>query len=288
MKSLKEIKRRISAVRGTQKVTRAMKLVASAKLKRAQQDLKDAKPYSNEMHATIKRISRRLGAGAPLLWRRPEEIKCIDLVVVTSDRGLCGGFNENLFKLVDREVEIVSRRDIKINFFVIGKKGARRFKLRGREFESPPQEILTDKNAVVSWLSSRLAARLLSGESSGANIAFNRFISAGKQKPVFWNLLPLHHRGSFAERNLDYIFEPAKEDTLGLLSFEAISSSIRRTFADSYAAEIAARMTAMDNATTNAEDMIAHLTSVYNKARQESITSELMDIVGGAEGLKSK
>lgn len=284
MASLKDIRRRILAVKNTQKVTRAMKLVAAAKLKRAQRMAMEGRAYSEALFETVQRVSRRLGRSAPPLWTRPDELTCIDVLVISSDRGLCGGFNENLMRAMMDGVEDHTSHNIAVKSFIIGKKGLQHAARCGLEFEpvSLGEEIEAGVDAVVKLL----VGRFLSGESSGCNLAFNRFISAAKQKITFWNLLPLYYRGTEAERNLEYLYEPTREEALRALCEEALRNSIRQALRESAAAELAARMAAMDGATKNADEMIAHLTSVYNRARQETITSELLDIVNGAEALK--
>lgn len=283
MASLKDIRRRIQAVRNTQKVTRAMKLVAAAKLKRAQTAALEGRAASKEVHASAMRVSRRLGPRAPILWARPKEFSHLDLVVVTSDRGLCGGFNENLLSEVEDGVARIKGRGIGVKLFCIGKKGLRYLKPRGYDFEAIPHQA---DDEMVSLVAHTLIRRCREGKSQGANIAFNRFINAARHEPSFWNLLPLFKRGSASERHLEYLFEPAREEGLDFLSRLAVEGGVRQAIMESHAAELAARMSAMDNATRNADDMIAHLTFVYNRARQEAITKELMDIVGGAEALR--
>lgn len=284
MASLKDIRRRIAAVRGTQKVTRAMKLVAAAKLRRAQMTAHDARAYASELHDMAMRISARLGPRAPTLWRRPQKLECLDIVVVTSDRGLCGGFNENLLRLLGDGVADLADHGIASNLFVIGRKGIRYCRARGLEVEAVPME--GDAQAVASWLVERLAARYGSGQSAGANVIFNRFVGATRYEPVFWNLVPLHRRGDQRVRHLEYLYEPEREAALEALALASLRGTLAQVILESGAVELAARMSAMDNATRNADEMIAHLTFVYNRARQETITRELIDIVGGAEALK--
>lgn len=284
MASLKDIRRRIQAVRGTQKVTRAMKLVAAAKLKRAEQAAVQARAYSSELHGAAMRVSARLGALAPPLWRRPKEISALDLVVVTSDRGLCGGFNENLLREVEDGIAALTAHGIAVKLFVIGRKGIRHLSKRGHHVEAVPTDGGDDGRA--RWIASRLIERCREGASAGGNVAFNRFASAARQEPTFWNLLPLHRRGGAKEPRHEYLCEPMRAQALDSLLALALAAGIRQAILESRAAELAARMSAMDNATRNADEMIAHLTFVYNRARQEAITSELMDIVGGAEALK--
>lgn len=282
MATLKDTKRRIQAVRNTQKVTRAMKLVAAAKLKRAQQDVMDARSYSSEIYKTAIRVSCRLGANAPLMWRRPKSINCVDLIVITSNRGLCGGFNENLLRDVEEKVLNASSHNIETKLFVIGKKGSRYLSMRKYDIEIVPDE--TDE--LIDRVIDTTSKRYVFGGTAGAVVAFNKFVSAGNFRPTFWNLLPIHKRGASEIRNMEYIYEATRSDALNRLLKLTLNGSLKRALLESRAAELSARMTAMDNATRNADEMIGHLTSVYNKKRQEVITRELLDIVGGSEALK--
>jgi len=285
MMTQKEIRRRIEAVRNTQKITRAMKLVAAAKLRGAQQRAIKKREYTSALFDITVRVSRRLGRDAPALWRRPEGIDCVDVIVITSDRGLCGGFNENLLREVDEGILQHLMHNIAVKIFVLGKQGIKWLTARGYDVVAIPTE--AGLEAAVKDIVAMVTERCASGESSGCNIAFNRFVSAARQKPAFWNLLPLSYRGFEPNRNVEYLYEPIRKDSLDALADQIINGALRQALFESEASEHAARMTAMDAATRNAEDMIEHLTSVYNKVRQESITSDLMDIVNGAEALRS-
>jgi F-type H+-transporting ATPase subunit gamma len=284
MPSLKDIRRRIVAVRNTQKVTRAMKLVAAARLRRAQKKALEGRIYASAVYDTVARISRRLGVRAPDLWRRPKTLDVIDLIVITSNRGLCGGFNENLLREVEEGIADHVSHNIDVNIYVMGRKGYQYFLKHG--YEPEMISVDTDRERIIAESIEAMCERYISGKSSGCNLGFNRFISSARQKITFWNLLPLYHIGSQAERHLEYLYEPDREMALHDLSREMLKSSLRQALLESEASELAARMCAMDGATKNADEMIAHLTSVYNKARQESITSELIDIVNGAEALR--
>ena len=284
MASLKDIRRRIGAVRGTQKVTRAMKLVAAAKLRRAEMTARDARAYAAELHDAAMRVSARLGPRAPALWRRPTSFEGLDLVVITSDRGLCGGFNENLLRLLSEGISVAADHGIRSKLYVVGRKGVRYARARNYDLEAVPAELGAE--AAAGWIAGRILARYRAGESAGANLLFNRFVSTVRYEPVFWNLVPLHRRGDPKVRNLEYLCEPAREEALEALAVASVRGTLAQAMLESTAAELAARMAAMDNATRNADEMIAHLTFVYNRARQETITRELIDIVGGAEALK--
>lgn len=286
MASLQDVKRRIASVRSTQKVTRAMKLVAAAKLRRAQKKALEGRPYTTELYNAVTRVSQRLGNRAPGLWRRPAELGVIDIVVVTSDRGLCGGFNENLLRELEHGILDHLTHNIDVRIFAIGKKGYQYLHRRGYDVEAlEPQD---DIRAFTRTVIERLCARYLSGESSGCNLVFNKFVSAAKQKITFWNLIPLYHIGAASERYREYSYEPERREALDVLGRMSLEATLVQAMLESSASELAARMSAMDGATKNADDMVAHLTSVYNKARQEAITMELLDIVGGAEALRSR
>jgi len=284
MYTQKEIKRRIEAVRNTQKITRSMKLVAAARLKGAQVRALADRPYTSALHGVTTRVSRRLGRAAPALWRRPSALQCIDLIVVTSDRGLCGGFNENLLRQVEEGILEHLTHNIEVKNFVIGRQGVKWLTGRGYDVVEVPTEGGID--SIIKWVLQRVSDRCVGGRSAGCNIGFNRFVSASKQKVTFWNLLPLSHRGFQREHSIEYLYEPMRDKALDMLAAQSLVSTLKQAVLESEASEHAARMTAMDAATKNAEDMIAHLRSVYNRARQESITSELMDIVNGAEALR--
>jgi F-type H+-transporting ATPase subunit gamma len=284
MASLKDIRRRIQAVRGTQKVTRAMKLVAAARLKRAQREAIEGRAYASALYETAVRVSRRLGNRAPSLWRRSENLECIDLVLVSSDRGLCGGFNENLLRAIEEGMADLASYQMRTKVFVIGRKGWARLAALGCDAEAVSME--EGQSAAIERLVAKLVQRFCDGESAGCNLAFNRFISAAHQEIAFWNLLPIYQQGDATERHLEYLAEPSREEALHLLAEELLRSSLRQALLESSAAELGARMAAMDAATKNADEMIAHLTSVYNRKRQEHITTELMDIVNGAEALR--
>lgn len=261
-----------------------MKLVSAAKLKRAQTAAINGRAYSKEAHKAGLRVSRRLGTRAPMLWRRPDILNCIDVFVISSDRGLCGGFNENLFRSIEDGIEDLAEHDMNAKLYVFGKKGIRYFSARKYDMEA----IATgDPNEIAELIYKKMSERLMKGESCGGNIAFNRFVNGVKYKTVFWNLLPLHMRGDAFERNMEYLYEPARSDALDVVCKQVVTSSVVRALKESLAAEHAARMTAMDEATRNASDMIASLTLLANRIRQEEITSELLDIIGGAEAISS-
>jgi len=280
----REIRKRIAVVQSTRRITSSMKHVAAARLRGAQQKALSDRPYTRAIHEITARVSRRLGRDAPLMWRRPRSLDCVDLVVITSDRGLCGGFNENLLHQAEDGILDHLTHNIAVRCFAAGRQGARWLASRGYDVVEPPRE--GGREAAAAWIMRSVWERYERGESAGCNLAFNRFVSASRHKAAFWNLLPLSHRGFDREHNIEYIYEPTREELLDALARESLTSAMNQAFLESEAAEHSARMTAMDAATRNADDMIAHLRSIYNRARQEHITSELMDIVNGAEALR--
>ncbi len=283
MGSLKEIKRRISAARGTQKITHAMKLVSAARLRAAQNAALEGRAYADELTQAVVRISKRLGPGAPSLWRRPARLDALDALVITSDRGFCGSFNENLLRNVHEGARLHEEHNIKIKMLVIGKKGAQYLEEKGYDVFR-----INDKDGIevaVSEASEVMGDRFVTGETSGGVVCFNRFLSTSKYEPEIWDLLPLFSRGQGEERSLEYKYEPSKEEALNFFAKRIISTTIRQAILESKVSELAARIVAMTSASKNASDMIAHLTGLYNKARQENITLELLDVVGGANAL---
>jgi F-type H+-transporting ATPase subunit gamma len=284
VQSLKDIRRRIDTARGTQKVTRAMKLVAAAKLRGVQDRALAGRSYSSAIYDSVTRVSKRLGVRAPGLWRRPLSLDLIDVIVLTSDRGLCGGFNENLLRSLEDGIEDHITHNIGVKIYAVGRKGYKYLKQRGYDVEQ--LDLDGDREAAIDRVVEMMCDRYLRRESSGCNLGFNKFVSAARQRATFWNMLPLYHIGDRTERFQEYEYEPGRDEALDAIAKESLRSAMRQALAESTASEQAARMVAMDGATKNADDMIAHLTYVYNKARQEAITTELMDIVNGAEALR--
>ena len=283
MASLKDIKRRIAAATNTQKVIRAMKLVASTRIKRAQLRAQSARSYAAGLHEAVGRVSRRLGPRAPVMWRRPQRIESLDILVITSDRGFCGGFNENLLRLLEEGVEEHLIHNIEATFYVVGRQGARYLTERGYDVDVVPTA--GGSRVITSWVVSQMIGRYYEGLSAGGYVVFNRFVSAAHQEVTFWNLLPMYRHGTEQERHMEFLYEPSRDAVLDYLCVEALISTIHQALLESQASELAARLSAMDAANRNAEEMIAHLKSVYNKRRQEEITSELLDVIGGAEVL---
>lgn len=286
MANLKEIRKRIQSVKNTQQITSAMKMVAAAKLKKAQERIEKARPYADRMADVLASLALRTHQKAhPLLMCR--EVKNIALVVVTSDRGLCGAFNQNVIKMTDQFIRQNRSRFSDMLFTIIGKKGYDYFKIR-------PITIHREYLGISGKLSYELAQSIadnlrevfLSANVDEVYILYNRFKTIVSQELVFSRLLPITPlEVAQGETVPGYVFEPSDEEILEDIIRKNLEVQIFRALLESEASELGARMTAMDSATSNAEEMIKKLTLRYNRARQETITKELMEIIAGAEAL---
>jgi F-type H+-transporting ATPase subunit gamma len=295
MPSLKNIRTQIASKKSTQKITRAMKLVAASRLRRAQDAIVAARPYANALGEAIAEVALRAGPEShPLLDRRAPER--ITLVLLTSDRGLAGGFNANIFRVSQRfiaERKQASPPAREVVLEVVGKKGRDYFRRRKlevvREIAAPTAETVT---AMSRELAQIVSHAFRDARTDAVFLVYNEFKSAVQQRVVVEPLLPVSSAdlpvGAKAAAGgvLDFIYEPSKAKLLDALLPLYVESQIYRGLLESIASELGARMTAMDSATNNAREMIASLTLQYNRARQAAITKELMEIVSGAEALK--
>jgi F-type H+-transporting ATPase subunit gamma len=288
MANLRAIRKRVSSVKSTQQITRAMKMVSAAKLRRAQDAINAARPYARKMREVVTAVAGRAGSDAhPLLTAR--EGKKLALLVVTSDRGLCGSFNSGLTRAVYRFLNEHRDEYEEVTLFVVGRKGRDFFRRR----EIPiRKEYLGVLGAVsrqhAETVAGDLAGGFLDGEFDEVQIAFNEFRSAISQNVRFEQMFPiaLESSGKTAGDEVDYLYEPSREEILATLLPKYVQTMILRVLLESVAGEHGARMTAMDSATSNSADMIARLTLQMNRARQATITTELTEIVSGAEALK--
>jgi len=286
MASLKSIRKRISSVKSTQQITKAMKMVAAAKLRRAQEAAQEARPYADKLSDMLQTVASRVAAdsGHPLLAERPSERR-IDLIVVTSDRGLCGGYNAQLIRKAEQFIAEHAGTQVRVT--AVGNKGYMYF--RRRPVGVAEQHIQMPAGpglALALELSARVAREYIAEETDGVYLLYSRFRSALSQVPTVERLLPVPSKTDGGGDTLDYIYEPDEATLLDRLLRQYITTLILRAFLESIASEQGARMTAMDSATANARDMIDRLTLAMNRARQAAITTELMEIVSGAEALK--
>jgi F-type H+-transporting ATPase subunit gamma len=288
MPSLQSVKRKINSVKKTQKITKAMKMVAAAKLKRAQQRILAFRPYGLRMRQAITDLSVRANRTAhPLLQKRPA--KNIRVSVVTSDRGLCGAFNANIFRKAFQVIEECEARGAKVSVGVVGKKGGDFFRRRQWPIHDPFINIferLSFEHAIEIATAGTEAYR--TGVFDEVHVVYNEFKSAVQQRVIVEQMLPIEPFEDTVATPAQgaFLYEPDEEELLAVLLPKWAQAQIYRILLESSAAEQAARMSAMDGATRNAGELIKSLTVYFNKTRQAAITKELMDIVGGAEALK--
>jgi F-type H+-transporting ATPase subunit gamma len=290
MANLRVIRKRVVSVKSTQQITKAMKMVSAAKLKRAQDAVVAARPYARKMREVVQSLAARAGEGAhPLL--SAGEGKKLALLVVTSDRGLCGGFNSNLLRATHRFLREQGGRYEEIVMFTVGRKARDFFRRRGVQIRKESVNVLGSLSfGHAANLSGDLVGGFLAGDFDEVQIVFNEFRSAISQAVRFEKLFPIaierKDSGGADAVGVDYLYEPSRKEILATLLPKYVETQIFRVLLESVAGEHGARMTAMDSATNNAVDMIARLTLQMNRARQAAITKELMEIIGGAEALK--
>ena len=294
MASLRDIRKRIRSVKNTQQITKAMKMVAAAKLRKAQDAIIAARPYAQALEQMIADLAGRSEDLAhPLLTARA--VRNVDLVVLTSDRGLAGGFNSNIIRRVNRFLLENARTYQRIRLVTIGRKGYEYFRRRSVEILKDYPGLFAQVNfATASDVADEAARRFLEEETDAVFVVYNEFISAISQKVILTQVLPLQslgHAPTEGEKRdrpsaVDFEYEPNRQAVLDRLVPQAIAIKIYRALLESLASEHGARMSAMDNATNNASEMIDRLTLHYNRTRQAAITKELMEIVSGAEALK--
>jgi len=289
MPSQKEIRRRIASVKNTQKITRAMKMVAAAKLRRAQENITQMRPYALQTLDMLSSVASRAGDEDvhPLLARR--EQKSVLLVVITSDRGLAGAFNANINKAAHRYWAELDGKGVKVTMATVGRKGNEYFRRRKADIVQNFKEIF-DKMGPESarGVGDLIIDQYIKADLDAVYLVYNEFKSAISQKVVMEQLLPIKPLDMPEDvYAVDFIYEPDKRTLLDTLLPMYVNVELYRSLLESVASEHGARMTAMDNATTNAGEMIDRLTLQMNRARQAAITKELMEIIGGAEALNA-
>ena len=289
MPSLKDLKNRISSVKSTQKITSAMKMVAAAKLRRAQDQALASRPYTSLMDKIVSKIfSKATGTSIDLLTGKPEN-KTQLLVVFSADRGLCGGFNGSITRSVKKEINDLQKNNVNVKLLMVGKKSADSL---NREYGNLFIDKIEGKSAKPNYADAEvLATKIIdlfeNGDFGVCRVIYNKFVSAIAQEVTFKSLIPAEIQ--INEENQDnasiYDFEPSEEEILTDLLPRNLATQLFSSQIESTASELAARMTAMDNATRNAGEMIDKLTLQYNRTRQAVITSELIEIISGAEAL---
>lgn len=289
MPSLKEVKTKITGVKKTAQITKAMNMVAAAKLRGAQEKMEAFRPYAAKFDEAMSNLSGGANTtGFPLMEKREE--KTVELVVITSDRGLCGSFNANIIKMALKKLADYQAAGKKVSFVCVGKKGGQALRKTGFV-----RKIYRDIMGNFQMFNAReiatdIASEFLSGATDKVEIIYSQFRSVAVQTPSVATLLPVQPKASDNTKTRsfsgEYIYEPSTEEIMDVLQPLYLNVIVYHAMLEVGASEHAARMTAMDNATNACKDMVRNLTIVYNKARQAAVTSELMDIVGGAEALK--
>lgn len=290
MASLRDVKTKINAVKKTKQITKAMNMVASAKLRNAQSRIERFRPYATKFYDMLGDLAGRADASVHPLLEVREQISTVAIVLITSDRGLCGSFNTNIINKALKTAEAKKAEGKTVKFYCVGKKG--RNTVRRTAFERAAEHV--DKmNSFDFTMANELGMDIinayLAGQLDEVILVYGEFKSLAKQVPVAQSILPIAPQGggeTKTEATLEYLYEPSVEGLLAELLPRFIKVQVYRGLLDTSASEHAARMSAMDNATRACDDMVGSLTLLFNKTRQTSITRELMDIVGGAEALK--
>ncbi|MGG8496151.1 ATP synthase F1 subunit gamma [Tenacibaculum sp. TC6] len=286
MANLKEIRNRITSIGSTMQITSAMKMVSAAKLKKAQDAITAMRPYSSKLTELLQSLSATLDSDAGGAYSTQREVNKVLLVAVTSNRGLCGGFNSSVIKETVRTIQ-GKYKGVTVDLLTIGKKG--------NDILSKDYTVIESRNDIFDDLTfdnvSNVAEKLMNLYVDGAydkiELIYNRFKNAATQEVQVEQFLPIKPIEGDANVNLDYIFEPSKEKIVLELIPKSLKTQLYKAIRDSFAAEHGARMTAMHKATDNAKELRDDLLLTYNKARQAAITNEILEIVGGAEALNN-
>lgn len=283
MANLKDIRDRIKSVKSIQQVTKAMKLVAAAKMRKAQERMEQARPYEENLANMISSLISNIDESSSTLFQSKKSKREL-LIVVTSDRGMAGAFNANIIRKAEERVILLGKENL--DLFFIGKKGSDHFKSRGYDIVDSYNDFWNDLNfADAMKFSSDVINKFLESDIGKVNVVYNWFRNVAVQEARLENFLPIAFENKSNFSNDDQLFEPSKKMIVKSLIPRHLNFQIWKYLLESYASEQAARMVAMDNATENGKDLIKDLTLDFNKARQAAITKEMLEIVGGAEAL---
>tara|TARA_B100001758_G_scaffold245078_1_gene257466 strand:+ start:2370 stop:3233 length:864 start_codon:yes stop_codon:yes gene_type:complete len=285
MANLKEIRSRITSVGSTMQITSAMKMVSAAKLKRAQDAITQMRPYANKLTELLENLSASLDSSDGGVYSQNREDNKILIITITSNRGLCGGFNASIIKktkeLIDKEYQNSS-----VSILSVGKKSSEHFDKNGFNVVGKQDSIFSDLNFEnVATIAEDVMRQFVAGDYDKVILVYNQFKNAATQIVMTENFLPVHTPKNQEVSSGDYIFEPSKKEIVDQLIPKSLKTQLFKAVLDSHAAEHGARMTAMHKATDNAGELKKELTLTYNKARQAAITGEILEIVGGAEAL---
>ena len=283
MATLRQLRTRVASIKNIQRVTNAMQMVSAAKMRRAQDAIMAARPYAEQLDLVLRQLQGSVAEDEhPLLAERP--VERLALAVVTSDRGLCGAFNTNICRKAQAETQ--AAEDKALELVAVGRKGRDFFNNRGHEITQYHADVFAELEfARAAEIAGDLSRRFLEGEVDRVLLVYSQFRSVAQQVPVVQQLLPVPPAEDGGDAGGEYLFEPDPTVLLDQLVPRHVNFQVWRALLESNAGEQAARMTAMDNATKNAGELIEELTREMNKERQASITLELMDIIGGAEAV---
>ncbi|WP_233898864.1 ATP synthase F1 subunit gamma [Tenacibaculum piscium] len=290
MANLKEIRNRITSIKSTMQITSAMKMVSAAKLKKAQDAITAMRPYSSKLTELLQSLSATLDSDAGGVYSTQKEVKNVLLVVITSNRGLCGGFNSSIVK---RTIKAIDEKysNVAVDLLTIGKKGD--------DILSKEHTIIENRNDIfddltydnVAQVAQKIMDLYVAGSYQKIELVYNQFKNAATQIPQLEQFLPIEPiesvEGEDKKVALEYLYEPSKEQIVLELIPKSLKTQLYKAIRDSFASEHGARMTAMHKATDNATELRDELLLTYNKARQAAITNEILEIVGGAEALKN-
>ena len=285
MANLKEIRSRITSVSSTMQITSAMKMVSAAKLKRAQDAITQMRPYANKLSELLQNLSSNLDSSDSSVYSKQREVNNVLIVAITSNRGLCGGFNANIIKKTKLIIE-ESYPKAKTSIISIGKKSSEHFKKNGYEVISTHDDLYNEISfSAVSKIAEEIMTVFVNGEYDRVYLVYNQFKNAATQNVMQESFLPVQNENDKTTQKIDYIFEPSQTKIVNSLIPKSLKTQLFKAILDSHASEHGARMTAMHKATDNASELKKDLTLTYNKARQAAITGEILEIVGGAEAL---
>jgi F-type H+-transporting ATPase subunit gamma len=290
MATLRDILRKIGAVKKTQQITRAMNMVAAAKLRTTQGRMESFRPYAGKFAEVLGNLARGIDPEIHPLMVKKEEVSRVELLHFTADRGLCGSFNGNTISAAEKWIKSQQDNGRDCSLTLVGKKGRDYFRKQGATITESHIQIYGNIDiSFVNQMTRGLTNRYLNDEIDEVYMIYTRFISMAKQEPTLVKLIPIEppqREAETEETAAEYLCEPSAEELLIELLPKHISVQIYNAFLQNEVSEHSARMSAMDNATKNCGEIVENLTLVYNKARQAAITAELMDIVGGAEAIK--
>lgn len=294
MANLRDIRNRIESIKNTQQITRAMKMVAAAKLRKAQDRIIETRPYASKMKEVVARMVRN-ASEEDVLLREPEDTKKVLFIVIGSDRGLCGGFNNNLFKVVEKELKenySEYKENGNLSLICLGRQATKHFGKRGYKIEKEyPGFFENIEFQKATQIMNAVVSDFVDGEFDEIKLGYNEFKSVIAQNRLIESVLPIDpdtlvEEGEELQEDKEYIYEPSADRILEKLLPLHLNLQLWKAILESNAAEQGARMTAMDNATENAQEMKEDLELEYNRARQSAITTEISEIISGAQALE--